>query len=106
MFDKLTQEQKRGWQYELQQHNAGITAANERLNEPNSILPEGVEPQEPAPLLTMDEFLLLRLRQIGDGAYATIIRIKEQQAIEMFRSLTPEQQAALVAQFQIPDVLK
>lgn len=105
MIESLTQEQQWGWAYELQQHNAGITAANERLAEPNALLPDGVEPQQPAPLLTMEEYLMLRLQQIGDAGYATIIRIKEQRALEMFRALTPEQQAALVAQFQIPDVL-
>lgn len=106
MIERLTQEQQWGWAFELQQHNANITAANERLAEPNSLLPEGVEPQQPAPLLTMEEYLLLRLEQIGNAGYAAIIRIKEQSALDMFRALTPEQQAALVAQFQIPDVLK
>jgi hypothetical protein len=106
LIDQLTQEQQWGWAFELQQHNAAITEANARLAEPNSLLPEGEEPQEPTPLATMDEYLLLRLQQIGNAGYEAIIRIKEQRALAMFRALTPEQQAALVAQFQIPDVLE
>lgn len=105
MITQLSQEQQWGWGFDLQQHNAGITAANERLAEPNSLLPLGVDPQEPRPLLTMEEYLLMRITQIGDSGYASLIRYKEQLALNMFRSLSPEQQAALVAQLQIPDVL-
>jgi len=35
-----------------------------------------------------------------------LIAYKEQVALAMFRSLPPEQQEALVAQLQIPDVVK
>lgn len=106
MIDQLTQEQQWGWAFELQQYNASVTAANERLAEPNSMLPPGIPPQEPRPLLTMDEYLLLRLQQIGDAGYAQTVRIKEQKALAMFWSLPAEQRDALVAQFQIPDVIQ
>jgi hypothetical protein len=46
MFDKLTQEQKRGWQYELQQHNAGRIEFGSLSRSLAAVIPEGVEPQE------------------------------------------------------------
>jgi hypothetical protein len=106
MIDLLTQQQQWGWYYALQNHNAGITAANVRQQEANAILPPGTDPVPPAPLLTIEQYFRFRVEQIGNQSYEDLIRYKEQIALSMFRALSEEQQAALVAQFQIPDVLQ
>lgn len=82
----LTKEQTWGLQYATQLHNAS--------------LPEGDTP------LTVEQFTDLTIGQIADNHYRNLIQYKEQVALTMFRSLPPEQQEALVAQFQIPDVIK
>jgi hypothetical protein len=106
MIDRLTQEQQWGWAYQLQQHNAGFVAENVRITEANALLEEGATPQPLVPLWTMDQYVLLHMGQIGDVGYKEVIRIKEKLALDMFRALPPEQQAALVEQFQVPDVIQ
>jgi len=106
LIDQLTQEQQWGWAYLLQLHNEQISKQNDALEEANSILPEGQAPIEPQPLFTIEQFLAMRLARIGDDGYRQILRVKEQQALAMFYALSPEQQDALIAQFNIPPVLQ
>jgi hypothetical protein len=82
----LTQEQLWGLQYATQNHNAE--------------LPEGVEP------LTVEAFTENVIRDVAENHYRNLISYKEQLALAMFRALPPEEQEALIAQFQIPDVIK
>ena len=82
----LTQEQTWGLQYATQEHNA-------RLSESDTPL-------------AVEQFTEVVVGQIADNHYRQLIAYKEQVALTMFRSLPPEQQEALVAQFQIPDVIK
>lgn len=82
----LSQEQTWGLQYATQEHNARLS--------------EGDTP------LTVEQFTETVVGQIADSHYRQLIAYKEKVALNMFRSLPPEQQEALVAQFQIPDVVK
>jgi len=82
----ITQEQLWGLQFGTQEHN-------ERL-------PEG------GTVLSVEEFTAKVVGEIADIRYHQLITHKEQLALQMFRALPPEQQAALVAQFEIPDVIK
>lgn len=106
MIDQLSQEQQWGWAFLLQEHNKGIDRQNEAIDEANSLLPEGGTPQPHVEHLTMEQYLRLRLEQIGDAAMVEINRIKWDTAKQMFNSLPVEQQEALIAQFQIPPVLQ
>lgn len=83
---ELSQEQTWGLQYATQEHNARLA--------------EGDTP------LTVEQFTETVVKQIADNHYRQLIAYKEQLALNMFHSLSPEQQAALVAQFQIPDVIQ
>lgn len=85
-LSKLTQEQLWGLQYATQNHNASLS--------------EEVEP------LTVEQFTEKVVGEIANNHYQQLIQYKEQVALQMFRSLPTEQQEALVAQFQIPDVIK
>ena len=110
---KLTQEQQWGLAYKCQTaneqakrqstfivgQNARIEKENENLIEKRPLLPV---PKE----LTVEEYLLAQLAQMGNEGYSALIAVKEQSALKMFRSMSPEQQAELVKQFAIPDVLK
>jgi len=82
----LTKEQLWGLQYATQNHNAS--------------LPEDAEK------LSVEQFTEKVVGEIANSHYHQLIQYKEQVALQMFRSLPPEQQEALVAQFQIPDVIK
>jgi hypothetical protein len=106
LIDTFTQEQQWGWGYWLQEHHKSIDEQNEAIDEANSLLPEGSTPQQHITKPTMEQYVALRLAMIGDEGYKVILRIKEQRALQMFYSLPPEQQDALIEQFQIPPVLQ
>jgi hypothetical protein len=82
---QLTREQLWGLQFATMQTNAA--------------LPEGSEPTTP------EAYAEVVFRQACDSYYAQLIQHKTQMALNLFNSLSPEQQEALVAQLQIPDVL-
>ena len=106
MIESLTQEQQWGWGYWLQEHHKSIDAQNAAIDEANSLLPQGATPQPHVTKPTMEQYIALRLAMIGDEGYGVILRIKEQRALQMFYSLSPEQQENLIEQFQIPPVLQ
>lgn len=92
---QLTQEQQWGLQFVAMQANEPIQAANENLK----------EDEEPKPLYTPESYAEMVFRSACDSYYQQLVAFKKKKAEEMFNSMTPEQQAALVAQLGIPDVL-
>jgi len=94
-LSKLTQEQLWGLQFVVLQANAPIQSANESL-------PEG---EEPKPLFTDASYAEMIFKSACDSYYQQLVEHKKKSALQMFDALTPEQQAALVQQLQIPDVL-
>lgn len=92
---QLTQEQLWGLQYAVLKANEPIQAANENL-------PEG---EDPKPLFTDASYAEMVFKSACDSYYQQLIAHKKQNALTMFDALSPEQQAALVAQLGIPDVL-
>lgn len=106
MIDKLTQEQQWGWAFWLQDHNDSIDRQNAAIEEANSLVEDGGPIQPLLPKLTMEEYLAYRLAGIGNDGFAAINRIKWSKAQELFASLSPQQQEALIAQFNIPPVIR
>lgn len=92
---QLSQEQLWGLQYAVLKANEPIQSANENL-------PEG---EDPKPLFTDATYAEMVFKSACDSYYQQLIAYKKQNALTMFDLLTPEQQAALVAQLGIPDVL-
>lgn len=105
MLDQLTQEQRWGLAYLLQLHNAAIEASNEGIDARNQFKPRSEPLEEPKPLLTLEQFAVAKLCETADMGYQQLIAFKEQEALRLFRSKSPEEQAAIVAKLQIPDVL-
>lgn len=104
-LENLTQEQQWGLAYETQLSNDQVDAQNEQITQQNRFVPRD-QPLLPLKVKqTVEQYVLSKLATIGDQAYSRLISYKEQQALTMFRSLSPAEQAALVAQFGIPDVL-
>ncbi len=79
---KLTQEQQWGLAFETKQFNEGKEEA-----------------------ISVQEYAESRIKQICNDGYKALLNHKTQMALSMFQALTPEQQAALVAQLGVPDVL-
>ncbi len=75
----------------------GLAFAVKRVNDAKS---EGETPT------TIQEYAEAIFGRACDSYYAELIQYKTQVALEMFASLTEEQQAALIAQLGIPDVLE
>lgn len=92
---KLSQEQQWGLQFVAMQANEPIQAANENLK----------EDEEPKPLFTAESYAEMVFRSACDSYYQQLLAHKKKKAEQMFDALSPEQQAALVAQLGIPDVL-
>ncbi len=92
---QLSQEQLWGLQFAVMQANAPIQAANDAL-------PEGEEPQA---LYTDASYAEMVFKSACNSYYQQLVDYKKKNALAMFDSLTPEQQAALVEQLGIPDVL-
>lgn len=91
----LTQEQIWGVQYVLQYVvNPEITRQNEALEEADK-----------KPLYTIESYIQHTIGVAANSYYDQLLKYKEDSTIQMFKSMTPEQQAAVVAQLGIPDVL-
>jgi len=102
----MTQEQQWGLAYLAQVHNESIEQSNTRAEARNSLMhPDEVKIKIQA-LLTVDSFVEKRTSEMADEGYRQLISFKEQYALQLFRSKTPEEQDSLVALLQIPDVLK
>lgn len=81
-LSKLSQEQRWGLQFALKQFNEA-------------------EKQE----LTEQQYADRVFGMACDSWYSQLISAKKSMALELFDALSPEEQVALVAQLQIPDVL-
>jgi hypothetical protein len=61
----LTPEQQAGWEAELAEYNAGITRSNQSITEHNAMLPPEVEPVPLRDLLTLDQYIQLKLDEVA-----------------------------------------
>ena len=102
---QLTQEQRWGVDYACLKANEPIVAENERITQENNNLPAGQSPKPLKDLLTAQSYIDKVLKSACDSYYKQLIDFKKTNALAMFDALSPEQQAALVAQLNIPDVL-
>lgn len=93
---QLTQEQLWGLQYAAQEANKPIVTANENL-------PEG---EDPKVLFTPESYAEMVFKSACDSYYAQLLDYKKKSALQMFDALSAEQQAALVEQLGIPDVIQ
>lgn len=101
----LTQEQVWGVQYVLQYVvNPPITAENEQITQRNQGKEEA-DQESLKPLHTEESYIQFVMASAADDYYKQLLKYKEDNALQMFKGMTPEQQAALVAQLGIPDVL-
>jgi hypothetical protein len=102
----LTQEQLWGVQYVLQYvANPAIEQENERITLSNQN--KSIEEQEPLkPLYTEESYINFVIGVATDDYYKQLLKYKENSALSMFNGLSAEEQAALVAQLNIPDVLQ
>jgi hypothetical protein len=101
---QLTQEQRWGVDFATLEANKPIQTENEQITASNASLP--VSEQKPLKeLFTPQSYLEHVIKSACDSYYKQLVDFKKKSALQMFDSLTPEQQAALVAQLHIPDVL-
>jgi uncharacterized protein (DUF3084 family) len=85
--------------------NEPIKAENEQIAQANNSLAEGEEAKPLKDLFTAQSYLESVIRSACDSYYKQLLDYKKQNALAMFDALSPEEQAALVAQLGIPDVL-
>ena len=101
----LTQEQQWGLAYEVKLLNDQVDAQNEQITNQNKYIPRD-QPEIPLKTKqTVEQYAMSKLAELGNNGYRQLLVYKEQQALNMFRALPAQQQAALVEQFGIPDVL-
>lgn len=101
----LTQEQVWGVQYVLQYVvNPAITAENEQIEQRN-VGKQDADKESLKPLHTEESYIQFVINSAADDYYKQLLQYKKDNALKMFEGMTPEQQAALVAQLGIPDVL-
>jgi Spy/CpxP family protein refolding chaperone len=103
-LNQLTQEQRWGVDFATLEANKPIQTENEQINASNASAKQA--DKEPLKeLFTSQSYLESVIRSACDSYYKQLVDFKKKSALQMFDSLTPEQQAALVAQLHIPDVL-
>ena len=101
----LTEEQVWGVQYVLQYVvNPPIIAENEQITQRN-VGKQDADKEALKPLHTEESYIQFVIGSATDDYYKQLLKYKEDNALQMFKGMTPEQQAALVAQLGIPDVL-
>jgi len=103
-LSKLTQEQRWGVDFATLEANKPIVTENEQITASNASLPDA-DKKPLKQLFTAQTYIESVMRYACDSYYKQLIEFKKKNALAMFDALTPEQQAALVAQLQIPDVL-
>lgn len=91
---KLTQEQQWGLSYALKLANEARVQQNLSLPVANKL-----------PMLTNSQYAESMFRSACDSYYTSLIDVKRKSAMEKFNALPPAQQAALLTQLQVPDVL-
>lgn len=101
----LTQEQLWGVQYVLQYVvNPAITAENQQIAQRN-VGKQEADQEALKPLHTEESYIQFVINSAADDYYKQLLQYKKDNALKMFEGMTPEQQAALVTQLGIPDVL-
>jgi hypothetical protein len=90
----LTQEQQWGLTYATKLANETIEAGN-----------AGKAENDQQPLLSDSQYAENVFRGACDSYYVALVEAKKKSAFELFDALPPEQQAALLNQLQVPDVL-
>ena len=103
-LSQLTQEQRWGVDFACLEANKPIVTENEQITASNASLPEA-DKKPLKELFTSQSYLEHVIKSACDSYYKQLIDHKKKSALQMFDALSPEQQAALVAQLQIPDVL-
>ena len=112
-ISKLTQEQQWGLAYKTQQANEAVKARsamiveqNKRIEEENKnlIVKKPLVPVQAEQ--TVEEYVAAKLAEMGDEGYRTIVEVKFASAKTKALALPPDQLAALLEQFQIPDAIK
>ena len=106
MLEGLTQTQQWGIAYLLQLYNAESERYNATVEDRNKFLPRDQPLLEERPLLDEESYVAKRMAEIADQGYQQLIAYKEQEALRIFRSKPLEEQAALLEQLKVPDVLK
>ena len=106
MLEGLSQTQQWGIAYLLQLYNAESERYNATVADRNRFLPRDQPLLEERALLDEEAYVAKRIAEIADQGYQQLIAFKEQEALRLFRAKSPEEQAALVQQLQIPDVLQ
>jgi hypothetical protein len=91
---QLTQEQQWGLSYATQLANETLAAEN-----------TGKAQIDQQPLLSDSQYAENVFRGACDSYYVALVEAKKKSALQAFDALPPEQQAALLAQLQVPDVL-
>lgn len=99
---QLTQEQRWGVDFATLEANKPIQSENEQIEKANETADEA-KPLKP--LYAPQSYLEHVIRVACDSYYSQLVESKKKLALNLFDSLTPEQQQALVQQLQIPDVL-
>src|SRR5690349_6313605 len=102
----LTQEQQWGIAYLVQLHNEEVEKYNATIAERNRFMPRDQPLLGERPLIDDDGYLAKRITEIAQMGYQQLITFKEQEALRLFRAKSRAEQEAIVAQLQIPDVLK
>lgn len=68
-------------------------------------MPEGEEAKPLKDLFTPQSYIENVIRMAADSYYKQLVEEKKRNALAMFDALSSQEQAALVAQLGIPDVL-
>lgn len=102
---ELTQEQNWGVEYACMEANKPIQQENSQIEQANANLPEGESPKELKVLFTPQTYIESVIKSACDSYYKQLVEVKKKNALAMFDALSPAEQAALVAQLGIPDVL-
>jgi len=103
-LNQLTQEQRWGVDFATLEANKPIQTENEQIKASNASAKQA-DKKPLKELFTPQSYLESVMRSACDSYYKQLVDFKKKSALQMFDSLSPEQQAALVAQLQIPDVL-
>lgn len=104
-LSQLSQTQAWGLSYACLQANKIIENENNQIEQANANLPEGEVAKPLKELFTNESYIESVIKNACDSYYRQLVDTKKAMAMQMFDELTTEEQAALVAQLGIPDVL-
>lgn len=105
MLENLTQEQRWGLEYLVQDANQAIVLANAEIEAFNASRTDGVAERPLMAALTVESFVRGKIESLANDGYEKLLKVKEAQALELFRSKTLQEQAAIIQTLQVPNVL-